>query len=679
MDQLIQIGILTEEASAFLRVCVESGIRVLIGGNGVAVSALLEIAYNYDTDADLPQPVELESTADDTDISHYQLYVLVTLYDDGSQKVATISEIQADGTKLPIFERVHRRTETEEVVGQLRPTGLPPSFLDKIDEANLTLLPGVFAFRPAQPPQQAEKKEDPPPGPVPMQPVLPPEPDTSENLYEEADESGLEFGDDFDDYDYDAPIDLDFDDDLLEEEETEKKTNPIRALWDKIRGKDEENPPEEEERAEPRRRKESAKADENDDVLNVEGESGEQTEVRDVTDVTDDSEPDFDSMSPEEMMAWMESLAKRQGATEGLTTGADVDIAEADPDSMDMNSISEYIPHGWTRESWEAHLAEEATDTTVTPSPDLGIKDLSQEEPEIVNEDTTAVPAEPPMWLMEDVKATELESKPVGEDVQFTVFHPQEATAEQWYTLLLYTHIAEVIPKVRQDAEKFTDEMTDSVREVTARKFTKLVRGTELRLVPQAEGVTFNPEMLTIRWQEDYERARFRFQASTDIIGQPCFGEISVFVGVLEVATIRFSIFITEESIPQAQVTQASAVANLYQKIFVSYSHKDTEIVTACKSAFEAIGYTVAIDYEDLRTGEVWSEGLERLIDDADIFQLFWSNYSAQSSHCRRKWEYALQKKRESFIRPVYWQQPLPDVPDTLGHIHFKFMPDLAK
>jgi hypothetical protein len=46
-----------------------------------------------------------------------------------------------------------------------------------------------------------------------------------------------------------------------------------------------------------------------------------------------DNMPDFDSMSPDEIMAWMETLAKRQGVSEGLTTAADAEIAEIDPNT----------------------------------------------------------------------------------------------------------------------------------------------------------------------------------------------------------------------------------------------------------------------------------------------------------------------------------------------------------
>lgn len=69
--------------------------------------------------------------------------------------------------------------------------------------------------------------------------------------------------------------------------------------------------------------------------------------------------PDFDSMSPDELMKWMESLAVRQGATEGLTTSADMMVANVLEDDERLAGKGDYIPYGWTKEKWEEHLAKE--------------------------------------------------------------------------------------------------------------------------------------------------------------------------------------------------------------------------------------------------------------------------------------------------------------------------------
>src|SRR5690606_9704160 len=69
--------------------------------------------------------------------------------------------------------------------------------------------------------------------------------------------------------------------------------------------------------------------------------------------------PDFDSMSPEEMMAWMESLAKRQGAVEGFTTEADIEVDEISEDDERLQGLPEYKPYGMSDEKWAELQAKE--------------------------------------------------------------------------------------------------------------------------------------------------------------------------------------------------------------------------------------------------------------------------------------------------------------------------------
>jgi hypothetical protein len=58
----------------------------------------------------------------------------------------------------------------------------------------------------------------------------------------------------------------------------------------------------------------------------------------------------------------------------------------------------------------------------------------------------------------------------------------------------------------------------------------------------------------------------------------------------------------------------------------------------------------------------VWNDRLKEMIDAATIFQLFWSSNSMTSSFVRQEWEYALSLNRANFIRPVYWEEPLPEM-----------------
>ena len=136
-------------------------------------------------------------------------------------------------------------------------------------------------------------------------------------------------------------------------------------------------------------------------------------------------------------------------------------------------------------------------------------------------------------------------------------------------------------------------------------------------------------------------------------------------------------LFTETETDPRA-VQSEEANARMYHQddIFISYSHRDTDIVNNCKKAYEALGHNVLIDFETLRSGQKWNAELIRMIERANIFQLFWSENSSTSEYCRQEWQYALQLNRgEGFIRPVYWKEPVPTPPAELSEYHFDFAP----
>jgi hypothetical protein len=77
---------------------------------------------------------------------------------------------------------------------------------------------------------------------------------------------------------------------------------------------------------------------------------------------TGDEFPDFDSMTPEEQLAWLESLAKRQGVSgEELITAADVDIPIPEDAEVDEPG---YVPFEGSR---SAHQAQQAISAAPEP------------------------------------------------------------------------------------------------------------------------------------------------------------------------------------------------------------------------------------------------------------------------------------------------------------------------
>jgi pilus assembly protein CpaF len=69
---------------------------------------------------------------------------------DGSRKVVSVSEIQGmEGdviTMSEIFRFEQTSIEDGKVIGRLRPTGLRPKFMNKIQEAGIMLPPSIFGI-----------------------------------------------------------------------------------------------------------------------------------------------------------------------------------------------------------------------------------------------------------------------------------------------------------------------------------------------------------------------------------------------------------------------------------------------------------------------------------------------------------------------------------------------------
>jgi hypothetical protein len=112
--------------------------------------------------------------------------------------------------------------------------------------------------------------------------------------------------------------------------------------------------------------------------------------------------------------------------------------------------------------------------------------------------------------------------------------------------------------------------------------------------------------------------------------------------------------------------------SDVFRRVFASYARKDIEVVKIYESFANAIGQIECRwDLKILQAGDHWEESLLKEIEAADSFQLFWSKYAKKSKNVRKEWSYALELKRDPFIRPVYWNDPIPKPPKKLSHIHF--------
>ena len=168
----------------------------------------------------------------------------------------------------------------------------------------------------------------------------------------------------------------------------------------------------------------------------------------------------------------------------------------------------------------------------------------------------------------------------------------------------------------------------------------------------------------------------FRLLAGPDLVGSVMRGAVRVWCGPLLLGEVSLAIRVTA-STPGTGPPAVTESVPRYRKIFPSYSRDDRAIVDAFAEVARALGDQYLQDVIVLRSGERWRARLPELIEEADIFQLFWSSNSMRSRYCREEWEHALALRRPLFVRPLYWEDPLPQdparglPPDALRELEF--------
>ena len=265
---------------------------------------------------------------------------------------------------------------------------------------------------------------------------------------------------------------------------------------------------------------------------------------------------------------------------------------------------------------------------------------------------------------------------PAVDGLQFRAYHPRAVTPGTWHPLLVYAHLAAAIDEVAQDAGQTLGKAAKAYRQGQAQATMAIAAGTAITLVPQAQGLEFLPSRATLVWADRWQRADFQVRATDQPRGHVVQGSIACYVGPLLIADIPLPIVVASleaADIPVAS-SQDSHMAKVYPAIFASYAHADTAIVEAVETAYKALGMDYLRDVVTLKSGQNWSDELLRMIDSADVFQLFWSSTASQSAYVEQEWRHALGlvgRKGSAFIRPVYWESALPPVPAALSSLHF--------
>jgi hypothetical protein len=283
----------------------------------------------------------------------------------------------------------------------------------------------------------------------------------------------------------------------------------------------------------------------------------------------------------------------------------------------------------------------------------------------------------PSMTLPKDV------ALPFHEDVQFTVYRPRVARPFEWTPVLAFAHLGEAplgsdpsddpIRQVEQRARAVLGDRIDTYSSVRQDSSVGLPEDAELTFVLDLPGFDVKAPRRTFLWVNAVHMEEFQVRAGTELNGRAARGSLQVYHGSILIAEVRLAIQV-DARVPSV-VADSAVSAKPFRKIFPSYSHLDTAIVEEFEAYAEATGDRYLRDVRELRSGELWSARLREFIHQSDVFQLFWSHNAMKSRYVEQEWRYALALGRPNFVRPTYWEEPMPAAPglppEELRQIHF--------
>lgn len=254
------------------------------------------------------------------------------------------------------------------------------------------------------------------------------------------------------------------------------------------------------------------------------------------------------------------------------------------------------------------------------------------------------------------------------ETLQFSAYHPSESPVETWQTLLVYSHLAEQLSQIQADAGTFT-ELGSAPTVAQGQSQRKIPRNVEITVEPHMEGVIFSPAQESFLWRGEWHRSLFRYSGASALAGTQRRGWIDIYADrISPICTIEVT-FSFHAGVLTASLSAPhgmNVTSNVFDTVFISYSHRDREPMRQARETYEKLGITAYHD-DQLAAGENYERRLAEMIRAANVFHLLWSDASARSDEVRKEWLLALEsQKGEQFIRPWYWQQPLVPPPEEL-------------
>lgn len=202
----------------------------------------------------------------------------------------------------------------------------------------------------------------------------------------------------------------------------------------------------------------------------------------------------------------------------------------------------------------------------------------------------------------------------------------------------VYLHLFEETEKVKSLAQE-SDKRAERRDYIPLQ--CKLKKGDKVDALLNIYGETLlMSDKKSVVWQGAFTKCNFDYFVPKDIDVDELSCVALLTVNNIPVGEMRFITRIVESP----RKLNPEIIAHKYNKVFISYAHKDEAKVKSFHEGLKLAGIEHFFDRAYLKTGDVFPQVIQDYIDSADLFVLFWSENAAQSDYVQKERSQALER-----------------------------------
>lgn len=223
-------------------------------------------------------------------------------------------------------------------------------------------------------------------------------------------------------------------------------------------------------------------------------------------------------------------------------------------------------------------------------------------------------------------------------NVYSSIFAPKEVKRNSHLLVQVYFHLYEETEKIKSLAKEADSKARRKGYIPLALTLTK---GDKLDVEFNIHGKNrLFTERKSVTWQGSLTKCSFSYHVADDIDVDSLSCEANIFVNGLMIGEMTF----ITEIVNNPRQLNSMILSRHFNKIFISYAHKDAERAKLLLVAYKMQGIEYFYDRESLKPGDIYDKKIADFINSADLFVLCWSKNAAASEYVAKEKGIALSR-----------------------------------